>query len=95
MKMTDFKVVAILWHDACSYRNEDLENIDDSKGVERLSIGLLRRDTKEYVLIQSDVDPHNMAKSNYCLKIPRSLVIEIYSLGLLEIAEKVKNGGEI
>lgn len=90
--MADFKVVAVHWNDACSYRNEDLGNIDGSKGVERLSIGLLRRDTKEYVLIQGDVDPHDMAKLNYCIKIPRSLIIKIYAIGSLEIVEK--QGGE-
>jgi len=92
--LTTFKVVAVLWSDACSYRNEDLENIDGSKGVERLSIGLLRRDTKEYVLVQCDVDPHDLAKLNYCIKIPRALIIKIYGLGSLEITEKDEKEGD-
>jgi len=88
--MTEFRVVAVYWVDACSFKNENLENVDDSKGVERLSIGLLRRDVNEYVLVQSDVDPHDMAELNCCIKIPRSLIIKIYGLGSLEINEIVE-----
>ena len=93
--MTEFRVVAILWNDACSYKDTELENIDDEEGVKRLSIGALRRDTEEYVLIQSDLNPNSMGFLNKCLKIPRKLIVKVYNLGSLEIAKIVeRQGGE-
>lgn len=88
--MTTFKVVACLWNDACSYRDGELENIDNEMGVKRLSFGLLRRDTEDYVLIQHDAEPQNMAKSSYFIKIPKSLIIKIYKIGSIEINEIIK-----
>jgi len=91
-KMSEYSIVVCVWNDAVSFRNTDLQEIGDEKGVLRITIGLLRRDTKDYVLIQSDADPRNMSEMTHCIKIPKSLIVQLRKTSTLEINEIIKGG---
>ena len=88
--MSEYSIVVCVWNDAVSFRNADLEEIGDEKGQLRITIGLLRRDTKDFVLIQSDAEPQNMQKLTKSIKIPKSLIVQLKKVNTLEINEIIK-----
>lgn len=85
--MSDYRIVVVRWHDAVGYRNTNLEKIDDIKGLERVTIGILRRDAKDYVLIQTDINPRDMQDLNYAIKIPKDLITSLTKISCLSINE--------
>ena len=92
--MTDYHIVVVRWWDAVSFRNAQLEDIDDKQGFGRVSIGILRRDTEDYILVQNEINPRNLSDLNYCIKIPRDLIISITKTNILSIREKKEEKSE-
>lgn len=92
MKEKEYPIVAVLWEDHSAFSGRELPATEDLSEYIRpsLTVGLLYKKTKKYIVVVSHVDRYTDRDESDFSIIYRSAILGLQEYGLIKIEELQK-----